>query len=782
MFSFIKMERVKDTQDMIQITPDITIKDIHSSQELVQSLQQIGNGLKSRIIKTNSGYKWYKKDTVSYEIYLSKENIKFTLILPTRYNAYVKNKIKNSWKGAGITESEDYIEVFENGDTLSCEMKLENHYFMTLLTDKRKTSTLDSILSTVGNLVDDDKLLFQLLLQPVGNSWQFVADSKYEQYKEGKMKNKSKNIIAHSYVLLYENVIGEIIEFIQEVIEVFIGVETNNTSTATKKRPSIRLENEIDKTKTMYDGFNFSLRLFSYSKDESRRNGNLNSLIVAMRNFDGDNTLQPTKFKRGIKIKRELGRYSVLFPQILNTKEAQKMITIPNEAMQKEYSQLKTISNKQTDLPDLAFDNNGILIGKYNLKGKEVPIYFSPVLNDIAQAKALICTQGGGKTTYMQNYIYEAYKKNQCVVVIDHVQGCELTNEIIPYIAKEKLEIINLKELTEKDEIKGLGYNELYNLLSSENPRERVNGANKIASQLTELLNSVTLGATEPLSSQMVKYLSSACRVVYSVNKESSIMEVYYCLEDPYVREAYIEKALSGGFYTEDHIDIRTLSYLTKEEKNEKITRVSDIKGILNRFSGIQALDLNILELFSNKVDASIDFNKYIDEGKVVFIQIPQTEFENDVVRDILTTFFCTKLWLTCQTRHKESLKLTHLVLDEVSMIPATNMFLSKYITQFRRHLLSTLFACHNLNQFRSALSNINSSGLNLIIMSGVKNEAVKTIEQDLKTFDWEDINNLKSRHAVVSTTYENEKVEFVVRLLDKFYKRKEHTKKTNCD
>lgn len=773
MLPMIKMERIKDTQEVCQITPDITISNIHSSQELIQSLHQIGNGIKKRLLKTDMGYKLYKKDTLSYEIYLSQEQIKFTLIFPTRYTSYVDNKIKDSWKGVGINTTDDYIQVFENEETLSCEMKLENHYFMTLLTDKRKTSTLDSILNTVGNLVDDDKLLFQLLLQPVGNSWHFIADNKYEQFKEGKLETSNKNLVSRAYVFLYENIISEIVEFINEVIATFIGVELKNNQEIRKTRPSIRREMEIDKTKTMYDGFNFSLRLFSYSKDDARRSGNLDSLIVAMRSFDADNMLQPGKIKRGIKIKRELGKYSVLFPQILNTNEVQKMIVLPNASMQKEYKQLKTISNKQTNLPDLAFDNKGILIGKYNLKGEEVDIHFSNIVNDIAQSKALICSQGGGKTTYMQNYIYEAYQKNQCVVVIDHVQGCELTNEIIPYISEDRLEVINLKELTERDEIKGLGYNEVYRLLSSDNPRDRVNGANRIATQLTELLNSVTLGATEPLSSQMIKYLSSACRVVYSVNKESSIMDVYYCLEDAYMRESYISKALTGGFYKADHIDIRNLSYLTKEEKGEMVTRIADIKGILNRFSGIQALDLNILELFSNKVDDSIDFNKYIDENKVVFIQIPQTEFENDVVRDILTTFFCTKLWLTCQTRPKESLKLTHLILDEVSMIPSTNMFLSKYITQFRRHLLSTLFACHNLNQFRAALSNINSSGLNLIIMSGVKHEAVKTIEEDLTVFDWNDIKNLKSRCAVVSTTYNNEKVEFVVRLLDKFYKRK---------
>ena len=284
-------------------------------------------------------------------------------------------------------------------------------------------------------------------------------------------------------------------------------------------------------------------------------------------------------------------------------------------------------------------------------------------------------------------------------------------------------------------------------------------------------MNGVTFGATEALSSQMLKFLSSACRVVFATNPQATIMDVYYCLEDCDLRSMYISKALANNIYNEDHVDIKNLNYLTIDNKGELSTRMNDIKGIMNRFAGIQSLDLRLIDFFSSPVDNSIDFNRYIDENKIVFIQIPQTEFTDDCVRDILTTFFCTKLWLTCQTRKGKQLKLTHLLLDEVKMIPNTSEFLAKYITQFRRHKLSTLFACHNLNQFKHALSSINSSGLNLFILSGVKREAVRAVEDDLVRFSWDEIKELKPRHALVTTTYNNEKFEFVIYLPDKFFK-----------
>lgn len=767
----IGFEKIKDEHILYQLIPDATIDNVHCSDELVKALHQVKRDLKSRIKRNSMKFSYHQKDVTSYEIFLSKEQIKFTLAIPTKYDTFIQNKVKTSWKNVALKESEDYIHVFENDESLTCDLELQNHFFMSLLTDNRTHAPLNSILNVTHGLVDDDKLLFQLLLSPIGNWWHGVADNKYEAYRQGKDVTSTGNPILRIYMWLYENVIDYIIELIEEIFESILGLPPTQRE---PKKPSnvMRGTNSIRTDKTMYEGFNARVRLFSYSQDVNRRRDNLNSLIVAFRTLDGDNALKPTEVVPVIRVKREVGRYSFLFPQVFNLREVQQIVALPNRPMQKEYKQLKAISTKQSNLPKEAFNNKGILIGSYNLKGEEKLIYFSGRQNDIAQSKALICKQGGGKTTYMQNYIYEAYKKNQCVVVIDHIQGCELTNEIIPYISKDKLVVLNLKELISRDEIKGLGYNEVYDLLSSDNPRERVNGANRISTQLTELLNSITLGATEQMSSQMVKYLSSACRVVYSVNKDSSIMDVYYCLEDVETRQDYIDKALCGGFYTSDHVDIKTLKYLTKKEKDEEVTRLGEIKGVLSRFSSIQALDLNIMELFSNRIDTSIDFNKYFDEKKVVFVQIPQTEFENDIVRDIMTTFFCTKLWLACQTRPQEKLTLTHLVLDEVSMIPSTNNFLAKYITSFRRHYLSSLFACHSLAQFKTALSNINSSGLNFIVMGGVKHEAIKAIEDDLVDFDSDDIVNLKSRHAIVSTTYNDERVEFMVKLFDKFYKR----------
>lgn len=765
----ISFEKIKDTHTLYQLVPDATIDNVHSSEELVKALHQVNKELKDRLKRDGAKWSYHKKDVTSYEILLSKEQIKFTLAVPTRYETFIQNKVKSSWNNVGVVKTEDYIHVFENDETLTCDLELKHHYFMSLLTDNRTNSPLSSILNVTHGLMEDDKMLFQLLLEPIGNWWHEAADSKYEAYRQGKDVTSSRNFFVKAYRWFYENIIDYVIEFVEEIFEVILDIPQTKKDKP-KQANVMRGTNSIKTDKTMYEGFNARMRLYSYSKNEIRRRENLHSLIVAFRTLDGDNSLKATDMAPVIKIKREMGRYSFLFPQVLNTKEVQQVLTLPNRTMQRQYKQLKAIANAQTDLSSLAFKNH-LKIGLYNQGGNIVPVGFSPLNDDLAQSKALVCNQGGGKSTFMQNYIYEVYKLGHPLIVIDYVQGCELTNEVLPYLDKDRVEVINLHNLSERDNVIGLGYNEVLPLLESSNPRERLKGANFVSAQLCELLNGVTFGATDPLSSQMLKFLSSACRVVFSTNPQATIMDVYYCLEDCDLRSMYVSKAIAQGVYTSEHVDIKNLLYLTKENNGEANTRTNDIKGIMNRFAGIQSLDLRLIDFFSSPVESSIDFNRYIDENKIVFIQIPQTEFTDDTVRDVLTTFFCTKLWLTCQTRKGEQLKLTHLLLDEVKMIPNTSDFLAKYITQFRRHRLSTLFACHNLNQFEHALSSINSSGLNLLILNGVKREAIKSIEDDLVHFSWDDIKELKPRHALITTTYNNEKFEFVVHLQDKFFK-----------
>lgn len=763
----IGFEKITDKHKIYQLTPDMTIDTVQGNDELIRALHQINKDLKKRVIRDGLHWTYHKKDIPTYEIYLSRQQIKFTLAIPSRFDSFITNKVKSSWKNVGINEVEDYIHVFENEQTLQCNMSLEKHFFMSLLTDKRRHAPMDSILNVSNALIDDDKLLFQLLLEPVNNWWHISADEKYKAYREGKDVTNSQNIFLKAYIMLFENVIEYVIDFVGEVLDVFMGVDT--VKRESKGLDNMRSRIEIKTDKTMYDGFNARIRLFSYSKDDVRRRENLNSLIVAFRTLDADNALKPGSMNEVIKIKRENGRYSFLYPQILTTKEVQQMIGLPNRAMQREYKQLKTIATRQTNLPEKAF-KDGIKMGMYNLKGNSVPVYFSKKDDDLAQAKILVCSQGGGKTTFMQNYVYECYKKKQPIIVIDYVQDCEMTNELIPHLDNDRVVVYNLHEMTDGDYIRGIGYNEIKDLLNSDKPRERLRGANAISSQICTLLNGVTFGATEELSSQMLKYLTSACRVVFSTTN-ATIMDVYYCLEDHEIRERYVKRAIAMGIYEEDHVDIKNMKYLTKEDKGVFSTRTGDIRGVLNRFAGIQSLDLRLLELFSNEVDESIDFNKHINDDKIVFIQIPQTEFTDDSTRDILTTFFATKLWMTCQSRRGKDLKLTHLLLDEVRMIPNTSNFLSTHITEFRRHRLSTLFACHNLNQFQNALSSINSSGSNLFIMSGVKREAIKCIEDDLVNFDWDEIKDLKKRQALVTTNYDAERYEFVVSLQDKFFK-----------
>ena len=50
-------------------------------------------------------------------------------------------------------------------------------------------------------------------------------------------------------------------------------------------------------------------------------------------------------------------------------------------------------------------------------------------------------------------------------------------------------------------------------------------------------------------------------------------------------------------------------------------------------------------------IDPSHDFDKWIQEGKSVFIMIPQNLFPNPKTRDIITTYFMTRIWLTAQIR-----------------------------------------------------------------------------------------------------------------------------------
>jgi hypothetical protein len=208
------------------------------------------------------------------------------------------------------------------------------------------------------------------------------------------------------------------------------------------------------------------------------------------------------------------------------------------------------------------------------------------------------------------------------------------------------------------------------------------------------------------------------------------------------------------------------LNELHERDKEGKIigTRESFIVGILNRITLLQK-NPYIKAMLKADIDESQDFTKYIDEGKSVFKEIPQYLFPNVMIRDILTTFFISRIWLTVQMReNNKDARLCNVIFDEVHQVPTTARFLSNHVTEFRRHRLGLMLTCHYLKQLRDLLGALKSSGVSYVLIAGTEKENF-TMLQDELDFELEDMMKLKSYHSLNLINIGNEYVTYISKL-----------------
>ncbi|WP_300888162.1 hypothetical protein [uncultured Clostridium sp.] len=164
-----------------------------------------------------------------------------------------------------------------------------------------------------------------------------------------------------------------------------------------------------------------------------------------------------------------------------------------------------------------------------------------------------------------------------------------------------------------------------------------------------------------------------------------------------------------------------------------------------------------------NKED---NFTKWIKEGKSIFIHIPQTKFPNQNTRDILTTFFISRIWLAVQLReNNKDARLCNVVFDEVHQVPTTARFLSNHVTEFRRHRLGLILSCHYLKQMRDLLTALKSSGASYILIAGTEKENLEALKEEINPFTIEEGLSLKPHTSINVVNYGNQYAKFITSL-----------------
>ncbi|NFQ84202.1 hypothetical protein FDG04_02490 [Clostridium sporogenes] len=768
MFSKVKTMKLKDyfqiqkpTYKILKLTPDTSIRNYNSSN-IAKAIQYMYKSITQRIYREEKKFFIETPVKCSYMIDIQKDNVDFYFIVPERYLGLIKEKITETWPKV-TTEIVTNITSFSQ-DAVKYQLKYNKEDALSLNVDKKTNEPLNSILNVLDIMKEGDRVgIFYNFIPVVQRGWRKEYEDTIDKIKANKPIDKEKfnaKYIIKEGIILLINLLQDLLDTIGD----FWGAEQKkNSPTLTEVAiTSLMLDDKkklsrstVNKKDAMV--LNTQMVVLSDSADIKRQENNAIAVLEGYNTVSEDNELVYKKTPKKNSFYATDFKIAGVEENKLSTEECQNFLQLPGRDLLRQHKVIKKIDILETKVPS-QLQNAKKRLGEHTFKGKNQMAYFTTDKDYKNLAFVYVGPTRSGKTTALSNLSYDSLKAGECIVVLDFIENCGLSEGIKEYIPEDKILEIDLSNFKN---LEGLGYNELD--IETEEPLEQYNNAKLKTNQLEYLINSIN--DDSDLKARMERYLDAAAIVVFINN--GPIKDVFQILQDHVLRYEYINKIPEEQKENvEEYIlalqELDEWSKGTKDNPPQIIgTRISYIQGILNRVNKLKKN--TVLELMLKKdTKDNINLADEIQKNKAIFIKMPENRFGTPEERDSITTYWLTKIWLALQMRaakipNRYDRTTVNIITDELNQLNSSQVFVGEKLSQCAKFggkfVISTMYI--NELKIREKLRTANTS---YILISGSDKTNFNELKEEFQQqgFTLEDLFNLKRHYSLNLIKYEN--------------------------
>lgn len=765
---------IKPSYVYIQIIPHKSIRNYSSSniaKAISYTYKSINKRLKVEKKKIANKILLPSKMTlecehkISYVIDITKENASFYFIVPKPYANIILEKIKEIWSKATVNVLDKAIKPL-NANSKFYELSYKNQDALSLNVDKKSNEPLNSILSVMDIVKDDDRVTLIYNFIPTS---QFGWIERYEEIIDRVKKGKliEKESLTASYIFKKAIAIAlSVIDTIMEVLNDFLGGEVITEKESLYSAVMGVLEQQkvlssATRKKKEQTILPVQIGIASDSVDDTRKYNNAITTCQSFRTLDEDNEL---KYKECKPFKLE--DYSLNTKKsIMSADEVSNFIQLPARTLLTQHN-INFIKTQENTIPD-ELKKGYVKLGVNKFKGDKTTAYIEDDQEIGSLPLMLLGRQGGGKTTYLCNYANYVQDRNESIIHVDFIRNNEASKSIEKRVSPDKCIVL---DFSTEEGIQSLAYNEI-KFTHNMSWFDKQQMANKKTQLTIELVNSINESG-EPLSPKMERYLCACTDIVY-LNDKATFKDVIRCLQDYKYRESII-KNIPMELKDELEEEIQTLEELdewskaTKDTPSQKIgTRESKIEGILDRITLLKR-DFYLKKMFKKKPDDNIDFVTAMEEGKVILIRMPQSKFKS-YVKNVITTFIVTKCWLACELRGEmhETSKRTHIIIDEISQTKTAEKYMENILTQTRKFGMKFVLAGQYLDQLdKKTIFSLKAAGTSFMLLKGTIKEDYEYFKDELDgSYEYEDLKDMEEYSSLNIIQYSKGFSTFITKL-----------------
>ncbi|NEZ92195.1 hypothetical protein [Clostridium botulinum] len=591
MFNKIKSMTLKDyfqiqkpTYKILKLTPDTSIRNYNSSN-IAKAIQYMYRSITQRIHRKEKKFFIETQVKCSYMIDIQKNDVNFYFVIPERYEGLIKEKITETWPKVTI-ELVTNITPFSQ-DAVKYQLKYNKEDALSLNVDKKINEPLNSILNVLDILEEGDRVgIFYNFMPAVQRGWRKEYQDTIDKIKNNEPIDREKfNIkyIVKEGLILLINLIQDLLDTIGD----FFGAEQK------KEGPTIA---EVAITSLMLDDkkklsrstvnkkdamvLNTQMVVLSDSADIKRQENNAVAVLESYNVISEDNELIYKKIPKKNNFYVTDFKIAGAEENKLSTEECQNLLQLPGRDLLQQHSVIEKINTLETKVPE-ELRKGTKLIGINEYKGSKQNAYLTIDKDYKNLAVTVVGPTRSGKTSFMGNIASNSIDAGECVIVLDYIENCSLSEDIKKCIPHDKVLEINLYDYTK---LQGLGYNEA--VADSDNIFIKYESAKKQTSQLITLVNSINVSSSD-FTPKMERYLTAASLVAFINN--GAIKDVFKILQNHKFRKECIDTIPENQSenleeYVEYLRELDEWSKGTKDNPSQIIgTHVSYITGIIYR-------------------------------------------------------------------------------------------------------------------------------------------------------------------------------------------------------
>ena len=673
---------------------------------------------------------------LSYYIHITKTSTEFYFIVPTYYYSQVKTKLSETWKNVEINKVDSLPIDFNICTKYQLQYKLND--VLSLNVDKRSNSLLNANMSILEILQTNESVgifyNFIPMSQNEQNYFKINSREALSNFKKGMNLKKSKNIVDLGVISL-----KFLVDFINGLLNAFLNTTTSSasaispiekpTSTSTNRKA----KSDIIKTQAV---------IIAKSDNKDREKQLCTTLYNTFTSVNGDNALEMHEVKKDIDIYKEDIKIKSNYT---STIEGGKFVNIAGKDIIEQHKNVQ--HNKVLELrAPKCLGSGEIRIGDVKVKDNTKMSYFSNHKEIKKAERVLIGPKGSGKSYKTEQIAFDAIRAGRGIVVIDIIEDCKMCKNIYNVVADpSKIIRINCADI---NSIQAFSYNEIP-ITDDMLPMQVVSNAIKRGQQLQNLLNCINEDVSK-LTPRMIKYFYAACAIVYCVKPFASLSDIRDCLSSPEERNKYIAniqckyKDLLGN-------RIKNIQELDKKDGNKVKNYDTKVDGILDRLALLE-VSLESEMALCKTSENNINLCDAIQDNKIILIELPEDVFTSKMIKDVMATFYTSKVWCAKKQLSKEQKTITEMFFDEFYKCPNTTIVFEEMFEEARKYNLINTVTLHSFMQLSNKCRTLlKAGGSSYMLLYGCDVQNYKFLKEDFGNsgYSEDDLLNLNEHEAL---------------------------------